>query len=828
MFRPLQRISVIAAAAITGALVLATVTATASSADTSQYHETYRPQFHYSLPSGWIGDPNGLVYDDGLYYLFSYGTWEGAVSKDLVHWENIPVKGPEPDPGSNAFFSGGAVVDNGNTSGFGTKKNPAMVAFYTSVQAGTGIQSQSLAYSTDHGRTWTRYAGNPVLDLQSTNFRDPKVFWYAPKKEWVMAVTLSDQYKIAFYTSKDLKSWTHASDFGPRGATSGVWEMPDLYALPVDGNKRQMKWVLSVSVGSTGVQYFTGQFDGTSFTPDGPATYTAPAGATVADFESGTYAGWTATGSAFGAAPAAGALPDQQAVAGFQGKYLVDSYNGGDGATGTLTSAPFTLNKARLNFLVGGGNNPAIPGSVPAGTVPSGSVLADFAGPTYGEGWTATGSFIGAGPTKESLPNQIGSSVLDTFTPDGDAGTGTVTSPTFTVTKPYIDLQIAGGDHPWGQANPTAVNLIVDGKVVQSVTGDGTGTLRWASLDATAYQGKDAQIQVVDDNDGTGGWGHLMVGQIIAADQKAAPWDTQTTVNLLVDGKAVRTATGANSETLDWTSWNIADLRGRQAQLQIVDNATGGWGHILADGFTQSDAPALTQYQRANWLDYGADFYAENTWENAPNGERIAIAWMNNWAYASNVPTSPWQGAETFPRALSLRTIDGKLKIVEQPVDGIDKLHAGRPARVKNVSVANTTTALPVTGQTLDVQAHLTAGSAKTFGLNVRTGAGQYTQVGYDTSTGTVFIDRTRSGNVAFSSAFASRSDAPLQVTRGGLDLRILVDASSIEVFGANGQVVLTDQIFPDSTSTGVSAFATGGTARVDDLRAWNLKSIWK
>ncbi|WP_022907393.1 glycoside hydrolase family 32 protein, partial [Curtobacterium sp. B18] len=223
----------------------------------------------------------------------------------------------------------------------------------------------------------------------------------------------------------------------------------------------------------------------------------------------------------------------------------------------------------------------------------------------------------------------------------------------------------------------------------------------------------------------------------------------------------------------------------------------------------------------------GADFYAENTWENAPGGQRIAIAWMNNWAYASNVPTTPWQGAETFPRSLSLRTVDGKVRIVEQPVDGIDRLHSGRPVRARNVPVANTTTVLPVRGETLDLRAHLTRGSAKTFGLAVRTGAGQSTQVGYDTTTGKVFIDRTHSGNVGFSSAFPSRSEAPLPLTRGGLDLRILVDASSIEVFADDGQVVLTDQVFPDPTSTGVSAFATGGAARVDDLTAWTLRSIW-
>ncbi|MCU1527941.1 MAG: sacC 2 [Frondihabitans sp.] len=828
MFRSLTRLQAISAAAITGALLLTGLTATSSVADTSLYHEPYRPQFHFSLPSGWIGDPNGLVYDDGLYYLFSYGTWQGAVSTDLVHWKDIPVTGPEADPGSDAFYSGSAVVDTNNTSGFGSKTNPAMVAFYTSVQAGTDVEKQSLAYSTDHGRTWTRYSGNPILDLDSVNFRDPKVFWYAPKHEWVMAVTLSDQYKVSIYTSPNLKTWTHESDFGPRGATTGVWEMPDLYSLPVDGNPRKTKWVLSVSVGSTGVQYFTGGFDGNTFTADGSATYAPPPGMTVADFESGDYSGWTSSGTAFGATPAAGALPDQQTVSGYQGTYLANSYNGGDGSTGTLTSAPFTLDKSHLNFLIGGGDNPYVPGSVPAGTVPNGTVFADFSGSTYGTGWSATGAFANAGPTTESLPNQIGASVLDTYTPDGDPGTGTISSPTFTVNSSHIDLQLAGGDHPWGQSNPTSVNLVVGGKVVETATGGGSSTLNWTNWDTSAYQGQKAQIQVVDDNDGSAGWGHIMVGDIVFADEAASPWDTQTSVNLLVDGTVVRSATGGNSEALDWTSWNLSDIQGKQAQIQIVDDATGGWGHILADDFTLSNSAALNQVQRANWLDYGADFYAENTWNNVPNGQRIAIAWMNNWAYASAVPTSPWQGAETFPRTLSLRTIDGKPRVVEQPVSGINQLRTGNAYKAKNVTLTDTTTPLGTSGQTLDIEAHLTAGSAATFGLNVHTGSGQYTQIGYDTSSAQLYIDRSHSGNVTFSPAFTTRSEAPLQLNRGGLDLRVLVDTSSIEVFGADGQVVLTDQILPDATSTGVSAFATGGTAHLDQLRSWQLKSIWK
>jgi levanase len=773
-----------------------------------------------------MGDPNGLVYRDGHYYLYSYGTWQGAVSNDLVHWKDISVKGPQPDPGLSAFYSGSAVVDKDNTSGFGTPGHPPMVAFFTS-QMANGDETQSLAYSTDNGHTWTRYAGNPVLDLHSQNFRDPKVFWYAPTHSWLMVIALSDQHKVSFYRSPDLKHWTHLSDFGPAGATSGVWEMPDLYQLPVDGNPHKTKWVLSVSVGSTGVQYMVGEFDGTRFTSDDPATYTPPSGEPLDDFESGRYGNWTTTGTAFGTAPASGTLPNQGTVTGYPGKYLINSYNGGDAPTGTITSPAFTITKSHLNFLVGGGNHPYVPDAVKFGTLPAGSVFDDFSGTTYGAGWTATGSFANSGPSTESLPNQLGPKALDTFTPDGDQGTGTITSPAFTVDSPYIDFQIGGGNHPWGQPNPTAVNLIVGGKVVATATGNNSPDLTWTSWDMSKYQGQRAQIQVVDENDGSTGWGHIMMGDIVFADAAAKPWDTQTSVNLVVDGQVVRSTTGNNSENLDWASWDLSDLIGKQAQIQIVDHNSGGWGHILADDFSLSDAPALNSIQRAHWVDYGADFYAANTWNDAPNGQRIGIAWMNNWDYAGQIPTSPWKGAETFPRTLSLRTIDGKVQLVQQPVNALKELRNGAAFNAKDVTVSSSTTPLNFNGDTLELTARLTAGTASKFGLNVRSGSGQYTQIGYDTHTGQLYIDRTHSGDVGFAPSFSGVKTAPLALDHGAVTLHILVDASSVEVFADQGQVTITDQIFPDATSKGISVFADNGTATLDDLQAWHLKSSW-
>jgi fructan beta-fructosidase len=191
-----------------GVLVALLVPAGAS----ASYDEPYRPQFHFTPAQNWMNDPNGLVYHKGEYHLFyqhnpfgntwGHMSWGHAVSRDLVHWKHLPVAIPEE--GDEAIFSGSAVVDEHNTSGFGTRRNPAMVAIYTS--AYPDDQEQSLAYSTDRGRTWTKYAGNPVLDDADREFRDPKVFWYEPGGEWRMVVVKAVQRKVAIYRSSDLKT----------------------------------------------------------------------------------------------------------------------------------------------------------------------------------------------------------------------------------------------------------------------------------------------------------------------------------------------------------------------------------------------------------------------------------------------------------------------------------------------------------------------------------------------------------------------------------------------------------------------------------------------
>lgn len=245
-----------------------------------------RPIAHFTAENCWLNDPNGLLFHDGVYHLFfqtnphgsTWGdiSWGHATSTDLVDWVERDIAIPcTPD---EMAFSGSAVADIRNTAGFAGPGQTALVAIYTSARPPRGgmpaSQSQSLAYSLDDGTMWTRYDGNPVLDIGSNEFRDPKVFWFGGDDgHWVMAVVEAVARRVVFYTSPNLIDWTRASDFGPAHATEGVWECPDLFPLAVDGSD-ELRWVLVVSMnpggiaGGSGTQYFVGDFDGAVFTPE--------------------------------------------------------------------------------------------------------------------------------------------------------------------------------------------------------------------------------------------------------------------------------------------------------------------------------------------------------------------------------------------------------------------------------------------------------------------------------------------------------------------------------------------------------------------------------
>lgn len=410
--------------------------------------EPHRLQFHFTPPSGWMNDPNGMVYHNGEYHLFYQHNpdstvwgpmhWGHAVSKDLVHWDHLPIA-LYPDS-LGTIFSGSAVVDVDNTSGLGTKENPAMVAIFTyhsaekEQQGRNDFQTQGIAFSVDNGRSWIKYEGNPVVPNPGIrDFRDPKVMWFEEGQKWIMTLAVQDH--ISFYSSPDLKSWQHESDFGQGvGAHGGVWECPDLFQLSVEG-KNEKKWVLLVSInpggpnGGSATQYFLGDFDGSNFKLDKQfqqqltTAAVVPAGKVFADFENNNYSSWKTEGDAFGQTPAQGSIGNQNKVIDFIGKGLVNSFK------------------------------------------------------------------------------------------DGDASTGKLISPSFTIDTDFINLLIGGGKHP----EKTAVNLIVDGQVVKSATGENSEALSWVALETKELKGKNGRIEIVDNE--KGGWGHILVDHILFANE---------------------------------------------------------------------------------------------------------------------------------------------------------------------------------------------------------------------------------------------------------------------------------------------------------------------
>jgi sucrose-6-phosphate hydrolase SacC (GH32 family) len=659
------------------------VIASAMASPPGYYSEPFRPQYHFTPEKNWMNDPNGLVFYEGEYHLFyqynpfgdkwGHMSWGHAVSPDLVHWQHLPLALPEAD--GVMIFSGSAVVDWNNSSGFGQNGQPPMVAIYTGCRADSdGVQFECIAYSNDKGRSWTKYSGNPVINVNSKDFRDPKVQWYEPTKSWIMTVSLSAEHKVCFYGSPNLRDWTLLSKFGPAGATSGVWECPDLFQLQVQGT-HEKRWVLAVNInpgsiaGGSGGQYFIGQFDGQQFTPDSvsllkPTSEFVPPGHVLADFEGKDYGDWKTTGEAFGPGPAPGRLAEQNPVDGYLGHGLVNSYYHGDASTGTLTSAEFELTHPYLNFLIGGGS------------------------------------------------------------------------------------------------------------------------------------------------------------------QK------ETRMDLQVGGKVVRTASGQDAERLKWSSWDVRDYQNQKAVLQVVDNATGGWGHINVDQIMLADAPARAAAEAALWFDYGPDYYAAVSWSDVPqtDGRRLWIGWMNNWDYGQEVPTSPWRSAMSIPREVGLRQTAEGIQLVQQPVREMESLR-DQHYRFKGGAFAEANAWLAgnhIAGQQLEIAVEFEPAHAGVEGIKVLKGRNQATTIGVDRDRRQVFVDRTQSGIVNFHPKFSGRYGAPLDTPGSRVKLHIFVDAGSVEVFANDGERVITCLVFPSADSRGVEFFQSEKDAKISSVQAWTLKSVWQ
>lgn len=624
------------------------------------YAEPFRPQYHISPSYGFMGDPNGPLKYQGKYHLF---WWGHLRSDDLVHWTQLTTNALQGTPGGFGNWSGSVVVDEKNTGGFNTAEDTAMIAVYTLHENATGIQRQAISISLNHV-SFQYYTGNPVIDSNQPDFRDPQVFWHEPTARWVMVVAKPVLRAIEIYTSEDLKTWTYQSTFNTRGAKREVWEVPDLFQLPLNGDPSQKKWVMTCGMGPNKMQYWVGDFDGTTFTldeNDNLFTGKQVAGSLFEDFE-GDYSGWTVEGSAFGNTPATGTLVNQQEVTGFTGHQLVNSYTSGDTSTGKLISMPFEIEKRFLNFQIGGG-----------------------------------------------------------------AGSG------------------------------LALRVIVDGEIISSTT------------------------------------------------------------------------SSSNAERMQWRGVDLGDFLGKTAQIEIVDEAVGGWGHILVDHIVFSDVQYDTRIENANWMDWGYDFYAAKTFRNYDfDDERtIGLAWMGNWTYAQNVPTTPWKGCQSIPRAWSLIEDGNGYEMVQTPISELQMLRKEEFVQ----------TGFPVEGTQplegfdpswnvfeLKLSIKIT-NKDQQFGINLAEGTNQKVVVRYNAGNSNLYIDRTYT---PFDYSFKRIANAPVFLGQDSiLDLHIFVDQSSVEVFANGYKTRLTCLAFTNKEAHGISLFSEGTAVEVLSLQAWKLSSIW-
>ena len=606
-----------------------------------------------------MNDPNGLVYYNGKYHMFyqynPFGThlanfsWGHAISSDLVNWEEKPVAIPAQN--GIMIYSGSVVVDWKNTSGFGKNGKPPLVAIYTGANVTTTKQDQRIAYSNDEGNTWTNYSQNPVLTLNNSQFRDPKVIWHEETQKWIMVVSQGAYQGIRFYSSDNLKNWASMPGFGSAGNRSGFWECPDLFKLPVDNDTSKMKWVLMHSVPPT-AQYFIGDFNGERFNWEDKL----PGGILIEDFENENYINWTVIGDAFGSSSTS------SVAFGNLGRKFSNSSTLGNWAQGKLVSPDFTISKKYLSFLIGGGYHPG---------------------------------------------------------------------------KAYIKL--------------------------------------------------------------------------------------------VVDDETVRASSGANEALLKWKNWDLSNLVGKEAHIEIVDSATGDWGYIRIDHIIQSDT--IIDNINCGQVDYGKDFYAAQSFSDMPDGRRIWLAWLNNWNYAPAVPTSPWKGIMSIPREVSMETRNGQIKLIQKPIQELKTL------RKNNLSFTNANTSeinealragidnsiYKQTYKQFEIKAKIATLNKSGFSLKFKRRGLQYSEFIFDFINKEIRFDRSKSGALTGDSYFKSIQVAPLIINDGYVDLHLFVDNCSVELFSGGGQVVMSNQIFPDSSSNRIEFTEIDENIVFKEFDIWNL-----
>jgi len=311
-----------------------------------------------------------------------------------------------------------------------------------------------------------------------------------------------------------------------------------------------------------------------------------------------------------------------------------------------------------------------------------------------------------------------------------------------------------------------------------------------------------------------------------------------TCINLIVDGKIVRSTTGDNSKVLKWRGWDARSYIGKKAHLEIVDQSADTTnGFIAIDHILFSDQLTDQQLEHALWLDYGPDYYATRTWRNYDEKDSlrdsvIAIGWMGNWDYASKVPSQWGKGFQSIPRMMSLRKTSNGYRVVQQPITPLQQLRMNG-FMAKRLKLKNTQEikGFKPERNTYEMIATFTPVSAQTFGLNLLVGEGRQLVISYDEHLGNLIVDRSNCtdflSDPLFTKVFAKKISVPLALRNGQLKLHIFVDRSSIEIFAADGETVFSATTFPSDKQIGVQTFSAHGTTLLD-MKAWPLKSMWK
>ncbi|MGO4878501.1 glycoside hydrolase family 32 protein [Pedobacter psychrotolerans] len=618
--------------------------------------QEYRPMYHFSPAKGWMGDPDGLVHYNNTYHLF---WWGHAVSKDLVHWQEMPR--PMKEGMGFSYFSGSVVVDKMNTGGFG--KN-SMIAFYTKHLPGDSLpETQAISISNNEGKSFDYYQKNPILDINKVFFRDPQVFWYEQDKSWKMVVSRPDVQQVHIYQSSDLKNWAFCSSFEGLGAKNSFWECPDLFELPIEGSNEK-KWVLIIGRGPNRVQYFVGDFNGKTFVTD---------------------------------------------------KKIAEYLSVGQGIKGSV-------------FEDFEGKNSKWP-KFPEEHENKASGVADYLGKHYLSTANASATVF----RSKSQP--------------------------FTISAKAINFLLMGGNHP----DSTCINLLVDGQVVRTTSGDNTKVFKWNGWDVRPWIGKKAQLELVDLSKDTT-IGFIAIDHITFSDQ-------------------------LSNQHLEHALW--------------LDDGPDYYATRTWRDYDKSSGPADTVHA-IGWM---------GNWDYA---RKAPSKWGKGFQSVPRMMTlrempSGWRVfQQPIPQLAQLRDsgIHQQLQL-----KGVQTLKNFKP-EVNSYELDATFT--PGTAKAFGL--NLFVGEGRKLALRYDPQLGELT---LDRRNCTNFNTDT-----AFTKSFAKKYAVPLALDKGSLRLHIFVDRSSIEIFANDGEKVVSATTFAADTQLGLETFSDDGNTTLN-IQAWKLKSIW-